>query len=549
MSDIIYRTTSICPECHQRIPADYIEEDGQVFMTKECPDHGPYKDLISINAKHFRWIQQFTMDSEAKMCTTQTQSNKGCPLDCGICDFHKSAPAIAIIDITYRCNLKCPICYAAAVNERGKNIEPSLEDLRRIYQHFRDIKPTPPVCAMYAGGEPTIRDDFPEILAMTRDMGYIQRQVASNGIRFAKDINFLQKCIDAGMNAIYLQFDGIGDEVYEKTRGAKLWKLKQEIIENCRELGFPNVCLVPTIAKGVNDDQIGNIIQFAMDNIDIISVISFQPVSLCGRISDEDRMKMRITSSHVIEKVNEFTNGETGWMYPMVALNKFAKVAAWMSGVNEELELTCHPNCGFGSFVFIDPKTGAYRDVTKLFKVKQFLKVSEKWYKKVLAKREGKVKPYRKIFNFGPLSRTIGSLMDRTEENLDKARFAAELLTTMRNPLTDGIGNFAQRAELFLKAMLNSSRASSSDWLTKGNNLLIAMMHFQDGYNMDLERASRCLVHYGYVDPKTNTVKAVPFCPMNTIHRERIENELLMAQAVTKEEKEEVPVPEIFTGN
>ncbi|MHA1266635.1 MAG: radical SAM protein [Candidatus Helarchaeota archaeon] len=549
MADIIYSTISICPECHQRIPADYIEEDGQVFMVKDCPDHGHYKDLVSINAKHFRWIQQFKMDSEAKMCTTQTKIDKGCPLDCGICEFHKSAPAIAIVDITYRCNLKCPICYAAALNEKGKNIEPTLEELRTIYQHFREIKPTGPVCCMYAGGEPTVRDDFPEIIAMTRELGYLQRQVASNGIRFAKDINFLADCIDAGLNAIYFQFDGIGDAVYEKTRGAKLWKLKQKVIENCRELDFPNVCLVPTIAKGVNDDQIPQIIDYAIENIDVISVISFQPVSLCGRISEEERTKLRITSSHVIKAVNEYTNGETGWMYPMVALDKFAKVAAWMSGVSEELELTCHPNCGFGTFLFVDPKNKQYRDITKLFKVKDFLRISDKWYRKILAKRQGKIRKYRDIFNFGPISRTLGSFIDRGEDAFDKARFAAELLTTMKNPLIDGIDNFTQRARLFLNTMLNSSQETSANWLIKGNNLLIAMMHFQDGYNMDVERASRCLVHYGYIDPKTKTVKAVPFCPMNTIHRERIENELLMAQAVTKKEKIDVPIPEVYSGN
>ncbi len=548
MADVIYNTISICPECHQRISADYIEEDGQVFMTKECKDHGKYKDLVSINAKHFRWIQQYKMDSEAKMCTTQTQIDKGCPLDCGICDHHKSAPAIAIVDITYRCNLKCPICYAAAVNERGKNIEPTVDELYQIYKHFREIKPTPPVCAMYAGGEPTVRDDFPEILAMTRDLGYIQRQVASNGIRFAKDINYLQDCVDSGMNAIYLQFDGVGDEVYQKTRNAKLWNLKQKVIENCREIDFPNVCLVPTIAKGVNDDQIGNIIDFAIDNIDIISVISFQPVSLCGRVSDEERMNLRITSSHVMKRVNEYTNGESGWMYPMVALDKFAKVGAWMTGVNEELELTCHPNCGFGTFLFVDPKTKKFKDVTKLFKVPQFLKVSDKWYKKMLAKRQGKKKKYSEVFNFGLISRTLGGLLDRAEDGIDKARFVAEILSTLRIPLDD-LGHFTERARLVINTMLNSSRDSSANWLTKGNNLLVAMMHFQDGYNMDLERASRCLVHYGYVDPVTKTVKAVPFCPMNTIHRERIENELLMAQAVSKEEKEEKPVPEIYTGS
>jgi uncharacterized radical SAM superfamily Fe-S cluster-containing enzyme len=545
MESVIKTTTSICPECHQLISADYIEaDDGQVYMVKECKDHGKFKDLISINAKHFRWIQQFTFDSDSKTKNPQVPHKiKGCPLDCGICSFHKNSPAIALVDVTYRCNLKCPICYAAALNEKGKNIEPSLEDIRKIYQHFRDIE-QPPVCAMNVGGEPTVRDDLPEILAMTKEIGYIQRQVASNGIRFAKDIDFLQTCIDAGMNAIYFQFDGVGSEVYKKTRGADIWALKQKLIENCRELNFHNICLVPTIVKGINDDQIPKIVEYAIQNLDVVSVISFQPVSMCGRIEQQELAKMRITSSHVIDAVNKYTNGETGWMYPMAALAKFSKLASWMSGQPEILELSCHSDCGFGTFLFVDPKTGKMRDITKLFDTPRFIRLSNKWYDKMLKARQSPRPKFRDLA-IGPFGRIFGDVIDKGAETLTKAQFVAELMTTFKNPLQDGVDNFVKRAHLFLDAMLNSSRDASANWLIKGNNLLIALMHFQDGYNMDIERTSHCLVHYGYIDPKTKQVMAIPFCPMNTIHRPRIENELLMANAVTKEEKTEAPVPEM----
>ena len=246
-----------------------------------------------------------------------------------------------------------------------------------------------------------------------------------------------------------------------------------------------------------------------------------------------------------MKAIGEYSKGETGWMYPMPALAKFAKISSWISGQREILEISCNANCGFGSFVFIDPKTKQMRDITKLFDVNKFIRVSDKWYKRLLAKRLGKTKRYRDVFNFGILSRTLGQLLDRGEETVEKARLVAELLTCMKNPLTDGVENFVKRAELFIRTMIVSSRDTSANWLVKGNNLLLAMMHFQDGYNMDVERTSRCLVHYGYIDPKTEKVMAVPFCTMNTIHRPRIENELLMAQAVTKKEKVKVPVPEV----
>ncbi|MHA1266636.1 MAG: radical SAM protein [Candidatus Helarchaeota archaeon] len=544
MVEVVKSTKSICPECQVIIDADYVEEDGKIWMVKECRDHGKFKDLVSINPKHFRWIQQFTMNSDAKICSPQKQIEKGCPHDCGICEFHKSAPAIGIVDITYRCNLKCPVCFANALTERGKNIEPSFEDLRRIYTHFREIKPQPPVCAMFSGGEPTIRDDFPDILSMCKDLGYLQLQVATNGIRFAKDINFLEKCIEAGMNAMYLQFDGVDPEVYKKTRGADIWHLKQKVIENCRELGFGGIVLTPTVVKGVNDDQVTKILDYAIENIDVVSTISYQPISLCGRFDHEKLLELRYTSSHVIDALNKYTNGETGWMYPMPVLAKFAKVAAWLNNSPEVLELTCNSICGYGTFLFIHPKTKQIRDITKLFDVHRFIKITDKWYDRIVNKRYGKKKRYKDLFNFGFLGRTLGGLLDRGEDTAEKLQFAAELLTVMKNPFQDGVDVFLQRARLFLQTMLNTSWQSSSDWLIKGNNLLIALMHFQDGYNLDVERTSRCLVHYGYIDPETNQVLAVPFCPMNTIHRPKVEEKLLRGKAVTKEVPKEIPIPQ-----
>jgi len=547
MTEVIKKTMSICPECQVTIPADYVEEDGQVFMVKECRDHGFFKDLISVNSKHFRWIQQFTYDSDAKMLNPQVKESKeGCPHDCGICTHHKSAPAIAIMDLTYRCNLKCPICFANALTERGKNIEPSFEDIRRVFTHFRNIKPQPPACAMFAGGEPTLRDDFPKILGLCTDLGYLQMQVATNGIRFAKDIEFLKACIDNGMNAMYLQFDGIDPEVYKQIRGADIWQLKQQVIDNCREIGFTGVVLVPTIAKGINDQEVTKIFDYAIANLDVVSTISYQPISLCGRFDQAKLFSLRYTSSHVIEALNKHTKGETGWMYPMPVLSKFAKVASWLNN-QDVVELTCNAICGYGTFVFVDPKTKKVRDIHNLIDIPKFYKVTEKWYNRLLQERQHKRKKFKEIMDFGEITRVLGNWLDKGEETAEKLRFGAELLTTLnlRNTLNDGIGNLVNRAKLLLNTAINSSWQNSANFLSKGNNLLIALMQFQDGYDFDCERASRCLVHYGYIDPKTKQVMAIPFCPMNTLHRARIENELLLAQSVTKEEEAETPVPQI----
>ena len=231
----------------------------------------------------------------------------------------------------------------------------------------------------------------------------------------------------------------------------------------------------------------------------------------------------------------------------MPALAKFSKVASWISGQPEILEISCNAMCGFGSFVFVDRKTKKMRDITRLFDVPRFIRVTDKWYKRLLAKRQGKTRRFKDVLDFGLVSGSIADLLDRGEDTIEKAHIVADLLACLKDPFTDGLDTFAKRAQLFLKTMLASSRESSADWLVKGDNLLLAMMHFQDGYNLDTERVRRCLVHFGYVDPKTQQVMEVPFCTMNTIHRPRIEEELLMAQAITKEKKETAPVPEIIS--
>ncbi|MHA1377179.1 MAG: radical SAM protein [Candidatus Helarchaeota archaeon] len=530
---LIKKTKSLCPECKTVIDANIVEENGKVMMHKRCDKHGNFSDILSINPDHFRWSQNYMINGQ-KAEQPCVPTKKGCPYDCGACPNHKSSPAIAIVDVTYRCNLKCPICFANA-EARGLNYEPSFEELVRIFKHFRDIRPQPSVVAMYAGGEPTMRNDLPELLSECINLGYQQLQVATNGIRL-NNIDYFQELIDAGMpkmpkdkrskkttrTVIYLQFDGIERATYVKTRGVDILDKKFKVIENARELNFPNVILTPTIAKGVNDHEVPNILQFAIDNIDVVNTIMFQPMAMCGRYDKEKLHEMRITSSHLAKQILDYTHGKYGKVYPLPTISEFAKIIAWLSG-EDPVEFTCSADCGFANFLFVDPKYNRLKGLEDFINSEKFLKSCHKWYQRV--KREKDWEQEGKSDAFSEIRKQIL-----------KFRMFAEFGTFIKPPKLNqkDLSHWMDIVKNFGDIVFETSWDSSANWLIGGNVLLVGLMHFQDLYNFDLERVSRCLVHYGYIDPVTNQVRQIPFCAMNAVHRERIENELEQANKMVQ---------------
>lgn len=526
ISKLIKKTKSLCPECKKTIDADFIERDNEVYMVKNCKEHGNFEDIISIDSEHFKWSQKYRMDGQ-KPDNACVPTKNGCPNDCGACPEHMSTPSIAIVDVTYRCNLKCPICFANA-EAKGMNYEPTYDELIRIFKHFRAITPQPSVCAMYAGGEPTMRNDLPDLLAACVEMGFEQLQIATNGIKLT-NIDYLQEIIDAGVpknskdgrsrTVLYLQFDGLTDETYLKTRGVKLLDKKLKVITNARELGFTNIILVPTVAKGVNDHEVTDILQFAIDNIDVINTVMYQPMAMVGRFDKEKLKDMRITSSHLAKDLIEYTNGAVGKTYPLPVIGKFAKVIAWLSG-EQPVEFTCSQDCGFANFMFVDKKTKNLIGIDEFIDSEAFLETTGKWYERIEREkrweREGKT---------GLLDRGV---FGKARKDIIKARFFADVAKHLK-----GIGGLVEKfsdplgiINNFAATIFNTSWEASADWLNSGNMLLVGLMHFQDLYDFDINRVNHCLVHYGYIDPVTDTVRQVPFCAMNSIHRERIEDEL-----------------------
>lgn len=303
MQKKIIDTESLCPICLKKIKASYIEEDGSIYLEKNCEEHGDFKVLFWRDAKLYKeYLNNSVHDINDE---NLPKTEKECPFDCGLCKEHEGKTCTAVLEVTYRCNMHCPICFADATKE---NFEPSLDDIKEMYYTVLKTGNKPSI--QISGGEPTVRDDIDEIVKMGKDIGFPHIQVNTNGIRIANEKDYALKLKKAGTDLIYLQFDGLNDEIYLKTRGQKISEIKKRAINNCKEVGL-GVLLVVTVAPKINLDTIWDIIEFAKENMPCVRGVHFQPISYFGRFPgniplDEDRCSL----SDVLTAIEKQSNNE-----------------------------------------------------------------------------------------------------------------------------------------------------------------------------------------------------------------------------------------------
>lgn len=542
--EILKETQSICPECLQPVPAEiYVDpETNFVMMRKECADHGEYRDKLASDADYYRWNMEYADKLDSKSHSTKYDrscvyaSRKGCPYDCGPCRKHKSAACICIIDITNRCNLMCPICFANA-NKVGYIVEPSYEDIVHIMEVFRAQTPIPPPLLQLSGGEPTLREDLPDIIRKGKELGFVEVMLTTNGIKLGKSVDYVKELMDAGMDAVYLQFDGVEPETWKKTRGVDLTKIKQKIIENCRAAGFKGVMLVPTVARGINDHEIKNILDFALENKDVVSGVVFQPVSICGRITYEDLMEMRYTTSDLVAEIERVTRGGINRFYPLATSSKLTRLLAWFDEV-PEFGMLSHEDCGFATFAVVenDGPGGSKRfhPIEEYFDVEGLIKWANKVFDQVSNREFPKISsvlPVKILGKFGDLIAEFSDKMSQTAyRQAMKAYFFTGAARFVKHPL-DFLKAGTTLSD-FAKVIMSPSLETAAGFL-QSRNLFVGCMHFQDAYDFNLERVQSCLVHYGIIDPDDPThqrVLDIPFCAHNTIHREGIEKKLAARQ-------------------
>ena len=480
---LLRRTESLCPKCLKKIPADLVDRDGKVVMKKKCQEHGEFEDIYWGSTSEYERVMNF-MYPGSKITNPRTSRERGCPYDCGICDEHKSHTILGIIDVTNRCNLNCPICFANA-NSSGFVYEPSLEQIKTMMENLRRNNPIKVFAFQFSGGEPTLRDDLPEMVRMAKEMGFSYVMVDTNGIRIARDRKYLKMLVDSGLNSFYLQFDGLDDEVYMKLRGTKLLNTKLRVIENCRKLGLRNIVLVVTLVKGINDKQIGGIIKFAVENSDVISCVNFQPISFSGRANKIEREKKRITTDEFIDLVEKQTNYKIKkeYFYPVSAMVPISNFIEAYKGINAP-KLSTHPCCGVGTYIIVDGNK--YTPINEIINVDRFLDILHRGSIELATRDNG-------ILNMNRM--------------MLKTRLLGEVLRSIKD---------SKRKDLIAKLLRNATVEEARNF--HNNTIMIGCMHFMDPWNFDIERVCRCVIHYSLPDGRL-----VPFCSYNTLHREELE--------------------------
>ena len=321
MKTTIRETRSVCPRCLQNLPAVLTRRDnGQIWLEKTCPAHGYFEVPVWQGKLDFdKWLLE----------TEPLPSDCGlrCPQSCGICPEHEIGTCCALLELTQRCNLHCRYCFANGGAGEDLPLEECKAAIRKIVRQCGQ-----PLLQL-SGGEPTLRDDLPELVRFAKAAGCSYTQVNTNGIRLAEDPVYTKRLADAGLDIVFLQFDGTRDDIYRKLRGRDLLETKLEAIRVCSELRI-GVTLVPTVVKGVNDANLGEIVSLAARLAPGVRGIHFQPVSYFGRYPTAPEAGERYTLDQLMIDIAD----QTG-----IPIESF-------------MPSRCdHPLCGFHASFLIEP--------------------------------------------------------------------------------------------------------------------------------------------------------------------------------------------------
>ena len=293
---------SVCPVCLKTIPAHHETTGHETYLVKECPEHGPFRTIVWRGQPGFEEWSRPKIPSQPK--TPFTRVEQGCPYDCGLCDAHRQHTCTAVMEVTWRCDLGCPVCFASSGSKAPT--DPTLEELSILFDR---VEVASGFCNIQlSGGEPTIRHDLPEIIRLAKGKGFPFIQLNTNGLRLARESGYAAGLQAAGLDSVFLQFDGTEDVVYTSLRGRPLLQDKYAAVKALSKAGI-GIVLVPTVVPGVNDHNLGDILRFAAHNSPAVRGVHFQPVSYFGRYPASPADEQRITLPDVMRLLEEQTNG------------------------------------------------------------------------------------------------------------------------------------------------------------------------------------------------------------------------------------------------
>lgn len=293
-------TQSFCEKCRILVPSKIVYEDDMVYILKNCKVHGQIKHLYEED-KNYQ-LSKHLYDKPATKPNEDTTINNGCPYDCGICPQHEQHACIGVLEITNKCDLNCKVCYATS----GVGGHLTLEQIEEMMKYAMEQENNNAEILQISGGEPTTHPQIIEIIKMAKEIGFKYVMLNTNGINLAQDEDLAQQLsqFSSGFE-VYLQFDGLDDKVYQALRGKNILDIKYKAIENLTKYKVPTT-LVCTVAKGINDDQVGQILTYAMDK-EYVRGVNFQPIAFFGRLDDVD-INQRVTLSGVLKRIEKQTN-------------------------------------------------------------------------------------------------------------------------------------------------------------------------------------------------------------------------------------------------
>jgi uncharacterized radical SAM superfamily Fe-S cluster-containing enzyme len=465
------------------IKATILERDGQIWMIKECPIHGRFEDILSLDSKFQERIESLYpgRDIEAHNDTALH--------DHGSSTVKYGRGAVLTVDLTNRCNMMCDPCFTDA-NQVGFVCELSWTEIKKILDRAVTLKPRRQMSVQFSGGEPTLSPYFIDAIAYARKVGFNSVQAATNGIEFAKDASLAKRAYEAGLRYVYLQFDGIGNDANSHRKIANLFDVKLRAINNLHNAGV-DIVLVTTVVNGINNDQVGPIIQFAMDNPKKIAFVSFQPVSFTGRdeeVTDERRFRQRYTLSHTVRDVK----GQLGiseplrdW-FPISLMSVFSDFADLVHGPQAnwgQMCCGCHPDCGVGTGFMINKET------RERAMVPQFINVPR------LAKDTQSITDAARSKSFSNFMMALALLRNYNPFNAPKSMALMDILKKFDKTMGATGRDYGKGLE-----------RRKDPW----NFLFVAAMWFQDLFTYDFRRTEMCIIPYGTQEGE------ISFCAYNT---------------------------------
>lgn len=325
-------TLSLCPHCLKRIDAKIVFEGEKVFMLKRCPEHGHQKVLIATEKEYYRRCRNFMKPSEMPL-VFNSATHYGCPYDCGLCPDHEQHSCLTLIEVTDRCNLTCPTCYAESSPHAGRHR--TLEEIEKMFDTVVKNEGNPDIIQL-SGGEPTIHPRFFEILDMAKTKPVKHLMVNTNGIRIAQDEEFVKRMATYMPDfEIYLQFDSFRPEVLKRLRGKDLTSVREKAMEHLNKYNL-STTLVVTLASGLNMDEIGVIMEYASKQ-KCVRGVTFQPTQVAGRIEQFNPETDRVTMTEVRREIlNQFPLFTEKDLIP-VPCNPDALVMGYALKVEDEL--------------------------------------------------------------------------------------------------------------------------------------------------------------------------------------------------------------------